>query len=84
MPRKQTSPREPKRPTVSPSTADSGPGAASSKTASSEDGEAELPDEVLEFVCAIDHFKRAQSRPFPSWSEVLQVLKQLGYERRAS
>jgi len=45
--------------------------------------EDELPDEVLEFVRAIDAYKRAQGRQFPSWSEVLDVLKQLGYERRA-
>ena len=44
---------------------------------------AELPDEVFEFVRAIDHFKRVQGRPFPTWSEVLEVLKRLGYERRA-
>jgi hypothetical protein len=44
--------------------------------------EDELPDEVLEFVRAIDAYKRAKGRQFPSWSEVLDVLKQLGYERR--
>jgi hypothetical protein len=43
----------------------------------------DLPDEVLEFVRAIDAYKRAQRRQFPSWSEVLEILKQLGYERRA-
>ena len=46
--------------------------------------EDDLPDEVLEFVRAIDAYKRAKQRQFPSWSEVLEVLKQLGYERRAS
>ncbi|MEZ6017391.1 MAG: hypothetical protein R3F49_19920 [Planctomycetota bacterium] len=45
-----------------------------------EDG---LPTDVLEFIRAIDHFKRDRQRPFPSWSEVLDVLKGLGYERRA-
>lgn len=45
--------------------------------------EDELPDEVLEFVRAIDAYKRAKQRQFPSWSEVLDVFKQLGYERRA-
>jgi hypothetical protein len=44
--------------------------------------EDELPDEVLEFVRAIDAYKRSKRRQFPSWSEVLDVLKQLGYERR--
>lgn len=44
--------------------------------------EDDLPNEVLEFVRAIDAYKRAKHRQFPSWSEVLEVLKQLGYERR--
>ena len=38
-------------------------------------------DEVLEFIAAIDAYKRGQGRPFPSWSEVLGILKQLGYEK---
>jgi hypothetical protein len=40
-----------------------------------------LPDEVFEFVAAIDEYKRQNQRPFPSWSEVLQVLKALGYRK---
>ena len=40
-----------------------------------------LPDEVLEFVSAIDEYKRQKQRPFPNWSEVLGVLKSLGYSR---
>jgi len=47
------------------------------------DDEADVADEVFEFVRAIDHFKRTHNRPFPTWSEVLGVLKALGYERRA-
>jgi hypothetical protein len=41
----------------------------------------EMPPDVLEFVTAIDDYKRKQRRPFPTWSEVLEVLKSLGYER---
>jgi len=40
-----------------------------------------LPDEVHEFVSAIDEYKRQKQRPFPNWSEVLGVLKSLGYRR---
>ena len=36
---------------------------------------------VLEFVQAIDRYKRDHSRPFPNWSEVLQILKGLGYRK---
>jgi hypothetical protein len=42
----------------------------------------EMPAEVLEFLTAIDDYKRLNRRPFPNWSEVLEVLKGLGYERR--
>lgn len=43
----------------------------------------EMPAEVLEFIQAIDEYKRIHRRPFPSWSEVLEVLKTLGYQRAA-
>ncbi len=36
---------------------------------------------VLEFIDAINKYKRQYSRPFPSWSEVLYVLRQLGYKK---
>lgn len=42
---------------------------------------AEVDAEVLEFIEAIDRFKRENGRPFPSWSEVLMVLRELGYQR---
>ena len=41
----------------------------------------EMPAEVLEFITAIDEYKRQNRRPFPSWSEVLEILKALGYSR---
>jgi hypothetical protein len=42
---------------------------------------AEIDAEVLEFIEAIDRFKKQNGRPFPSWSEVLTVLRELGYRR---
>ena len=41
----------------------------------------EMPADVLEFITAIDDYKRHHQRPFPTWSEVLEVLKSLGYQR---
>ncbi len=41
----------------------------------------EMPADVLEFIQAIDDYKRLNGRPFPNWSEVLEVVKQLGYEK---
>lgn len=41
----------------------------------------ELTLEEVEFIRAIDRYKRKFDRPFPSWSEVLLILKQLGYTK---
>ena len=43
----------------------------------------ELTLEEVEFIRAIDRYKRTHNRPFPSWSEVLLVIKQLGYTKDA-
>ena len=45
--------------------------------------EGELSEEQFEFVMAIDEYKRANKRPFPSWTEVLEVIKYLGYRKVA-
>lgn len=45
--------------------------------------EGHMSDEQFEFVMAIDEYKRANSRPFPTWTEVLEVIKALGYRRVA-
>lgn len=41
----------------------------------------EMEPDVLEFIQAIDDYKRQAARPFPSWSEILEIVKRLGYER---
>jgi hypothetical protein len=41
----------------------------------------EVDPDVLEFIRAIDDYRAAHDRPFPSWSEVLYVLKRMGYRR---
>lgn len=40
-----------------------------------------VDDEELEFIQAMEDFKKENSQPFPSWSEVLRVLKGLGYSK---
>ena len=35
--------------------------------------------ETLDFLKAIDHFKRTSGRNFPSWTDVLQIIRALGY-----
>jgi len=39
------------------------------------------PDEI-EFMNAMDDYKRASGRMFPTCSEVLEVIRNLGYEKR--
>ncbi|MBN2559885.1 MAG: hypothetical protein JXQ75_03020 [Phycisphaerae bacterium] len=45
--------------------------------------EGELNEEQFKFVLAMDEYKRANKRPFPSWTEVLEVIKYLGYRKVA-
>lgn len=45
--------------------------------------EGEMSGELLEFVLAIDEYKRVNSRPFPSWSEVFEIIRYLGYRKVA-
>jgi hypothetical protein len=40
--------------------------------------------EELEFMKAMQEYKRSSGRMFPTWSEVLEVLQDLGYEKPAS
>ncbi len=41
----------------------------------------DVDHEVLDFIEALERFKKRNNRPFPSWSEVLFVLKELGYRK---
>ena len=45
--------------------------------------EGEMSEEQLEFILAIDTYKRVNNRPFPTWTEVLEVIKLLGYRKVA-
>ena len=45
--------------------------------------EGEMNDEQFEFLMAIDQYKKSNQRPFPSWTEVLEVIKALGYRKVA-
>ena len=43
--------------------------------------EKEYSDEEIIFMKAMDQYKRSNRRPFPTWSEVLEVLHSLGYRK---
>lgn len=45
--------------------------------------EGQMSDEQFEFLMAIDEYKRKNTSPFPTWTEVLEVVKALGYRKVA-
>jgi hypothetical protein len=45
--------------------------------------ERDYNDDEINFMKAMDQYKRANRRPFPTWSEVLEVLHSLGYRKVA-
>ncbi|HYV36249.1 MAG TPA: hypothetical protein VE988_11125 [Gemmataceae bacterium] len=45
--------------------------------------ERDYTDEEILFMKAMDQYKRDNRRPFPTWSEVLEVLQSMGYRKVA-
>ncbi|NBB95474.1 MAG: hypothetical protein GVY16_07000 [Planctomycetes bacterium] len=43
--------------------------------------EGEMTDEQFVFLQAVEEYKRLNNRPFPTWTEVLDILKALGYRK---
>jgi len=43
--------------------------------------EGEMNREQFLFIQAVDAFKRANDKPFPTWTEVLEVVRKLGYRK---
>jgi hypothetical protein len=41
-----------------------------------------IEDAELQFSRAMEDYKRRSGRMFPTWSEVLEVLRSLGYEKQ--
>jgi len=42
-----------------------------------------MSDEQYEFLMAINEYKKTNNRPFPTWTEVLEIIKALGYRKVA-
>ena len=45
--------------------------------------ERDYTEAEVEFMTAIDKYRRENCRPFPTWSEVLEVLIAMGYRKVA-
>jgi len=43
--------------------------------------EGEMTAEQFEFVMAIEKYKKVNKRLYPTWTEVLEVINQLGYRK---
>lgn len=46
--------------------------------------EGQMSREQFLFVMAIDAYKRVNQKPYPSWTEVLEVIRKLGYRKTAA
>jgi len=57
-----------------------GPGRRRSDTRRSAE-EGEMTESQFEFVQAMEDYKRVNKRPFPTWTEVLDVIVALGYRK---
>jgi len=57
-----------------------GPGRRLSDTRKSAE-EGEMTAEQFEFVMAIETYKKVNKRLYPTWTEVLEVVTQLGYRK---
>jgi hypothetical protein len=45
--------------------------------------EGEMNEEQFDFLMAINEYKRLNKRPFPTWTEVLDIILALGYRKVA-
>jgi len=45
--------------------------------------ERDYTDQEIEFMKAMDEYKRRSGRQFPTWSEVLEVVRNIGYRQVA-
>jgi hypothetical protein len=46
--------------------------------------EGEMTPQQFEFVMAIETYKKVNKRMYPTWTEVLEVIQQLGYRKVAA
>jgi len=45
--------------------------------------EGQMTDEQFEFLMTIEEYKKKNAKLFPTWTEVLEVMKALGYRKVA-
>jgi hypothetical protein len=45
--------------------------------------EGEMTPEQFDFLMTVEEYKRVNNRPFPSWTEVLELVTAMGYRKVA-
>jgi hypothetical protein len=45
--------------------------------------EGEMTAEQFEFILAVEEYKKVNKRPFPTWTEILDIVRALGYRKVA-
>ncbi|MDX2199719.1 MAG: hypothetical protein SF069_12205 [Phycisphaerae bacterium] len=76
--------KTPRKPSATDSALDRRRGPGRRRTDYRRDAEeGHMNEEQLEFIKAIDEYKRANNKPFPTWTEVLDLLLYLGYRKVA-
>ena len=59
-----------------------GPGRRRSEDRKSAE-EGQMSDEQFNFLMAIEQYKKQNKKAFPTWTEILEVIKALGYRKVA-
>jgi hypothetical protein len=59
-----------------------GPGRRRSDTRRAAE-EGEMTDEQFSFLQAVEEYKEVNERPFPTWTEILDIVHALGYRKVA-
>ena len=57
-----------------------GPGIRRSDTRRSAE-QGEMTPEQFDFIQAVNEYKRVNNKPFPTWTEVLDIVHALGYRK---
>ncbi|MDR3638163.1 MAG: hypothetical protein P4L84_30445 [Isosphaeraceae bacterium] len=78
-----TSPPSPAEPKSSTRRTGSGRSPGNRRPAEPKPAEPGYSRAELEFMQAMQDYKQSSGRMFPTWSEVLEVLKALGYAKNA-
>ncbi len=59
-----------------------GPGRRRTSTRRSAE-EGEMTEEQFDFIRAVEEYKKINGKPFPTWTEILDIIHAIGYRKVA-